>query len=97
MESTPTEFFRIDLFFSAAPFRVSLEIEKDTVIFYGERSIRVKNTLDLTVLMVDLQVLLPPERMNLALRELSLSQIYPSMHAYEEELRWSFYRLGAKG
>ncbi len=96
-EYIPIEVFRIDLYFSSDPHRVSLEIEKDTVLFYGDRPIRLKNTTELTVLMVDLQALMPPERMNLALRELSLSQIYPSMHAYEEELRWSFYRLGAKG
>jgi len=90
-------FFRIDFFFSAEPNRISLEIGKDTVMFYGDRPLRMKIQLDLTVLMVDLQSLLPPERMNRTLRELSLSHVYPSMHAYEEELRWAFYRLGAKG
>ena len=90
-------FFRIDFFFSSEPCRVSLEIEKETVFFYGDRSIRMKNKLDLTVLMVDLQALLPPERMNRSLRELSLTQVYPRMRAYEEELRWAFYRLGAQG
>ena len=90
-------YFRFDLFFSNGPHRVSLEIEKNSVLFYGESPIRLKNTLDLTVLMVDLQVLLPPERMNRSLRELSMTHVYPSMHAYQEELRWAFYRLGARG
>ena len=90
-------FFRIDFFFSTEPYRISLEIEKETVLFYGDRSIRTKNQLDLTVLMVDLQTLLPPERMNSCLRELSLTQVYPRMRSYEEELRWAFFRLGAKG
>lgn len=90
-------FFRIDLFFGTDPHRISLEIDKETVCFYGERPIRMKDTLDLTVLMVDLQGLLPSERMNRSLRELSLKEIYPRMRAYEEEMRWAFYRLGAKG
>lgn len=90
-------YFRIDLFFSTGPHRVSLEIEKDTVMFFGDRPLRLKNTTELTVLMVDLQKLIPPERMNLGLRELSQNALYPTMHAYEEELRWMFYRLGAKG
>ena len=90
-------FFRIDLFFTGDPHRISLEIDKETVCFYGDRPIRIKNPLDLTVLMVDLQSLLPPERMNRSLRELSTTGIYPSMHAYGEEIRWAFYRLGAKG
>lgn len=90
-------FFRIDFFFGTEPNRVSLEIDKDGVMFYGGRRIRMKKTLDLTVLMVDLQSLLPPERMNRSLRELSTEHVYPRMRAYEEELRWAFYRLGAKG
>lgn len=90
-------YFRIDLFFTNEPHRVSFEIEKDTVMFHGDRHLRLKNTTELTVLMCDLQALIPSERMNRGLRELSKETLYPSMHAYEEEIRWSFYRLGAKG
>ncbi len=90
-------FLRIDFFFTSEPNRISLELGKDTVIFYGDRPMRMENQLDLTVLMVDLQSLLPPERMNRSLKDLSLHHVYPSMHAYEEELRWAFYRLDAKG
>ena len=97
MKMEEKRFFRIDLFFTAAPYRISMEFEKDSVIFYGDRQIRMKNKLDLTVLMVDLQSLLPPERMNRSLRALSLTEVYPRMRAYDEELRWAFYRLGAKG
>jgi hypothetical protein len=35
--------------------------------------------------------------MNRGLRELSTETLYPSLQAYEEEIRWAFYRLGAKG
>ena len=97
MKFEEKRFFRIDFFFGTDPHRISLEIDKETVCFYGDRPIRIKNTLDLTVLMVDLQSLLPQERMNRYLRELSLNEVYPRMRAYEEELRWAFYRLGAKG
>ncbi len=97
MKMEEKRFFRIDLFFATEPYRISMEFEKNSVIFYGDRQIRMKNKLDLTVLMVDLQSLLPPERMNRSLRELSLTEIYPRMRAYEEELRWAFHRLGAKG
>ena len=90
-------YFRVDLFFGTEPNRISLELGAETVIFYGDRPLRMKNQLDLTVLMVDLQALLPPERTNRSLQNLSLTQVYPTMHAYEEELRWAFYRLGAKG
>lgn len=90
-------FFRVDLFFASEPHRVSLEIEKDTVMFHGDRHLRLKSLTELTVLMLDLQALIPPERMNRGLRELSRETLYPTMHAYEEELRWEFHRLGAKG
>ena len=90
------DYFRIDLFFSTAPHRISLEMDKQSVITYGGRPMRLKNTTELTVLLCDLQTLLPPARQNLALRTLSTEPIYPSLHGYEEEIRWMFHRLGAK-
>lgn len=88
-------FFRIDLFFTHEPNRISIEIDSDTVFFYGDLPVRLKNQLNLKILMTDLNSLLPPERVNTALRERSLSFSYSSMNAYEEEIRWAFYRLGA--
>jgi hypothetical protein len=90
-------YFRIDLFFSREPHRISLEMDDMSVITYGGRPIRMKNRTELTVLMADLASLLPPERMNRGLRELSTETLYPSLQTYEEEIRWAFYRLGAKG
>ncbi len=90
-------FFRIDLFFNQSPNRISLEIDANSVMFYADRSVRIKNALDLKILMTDLSMLLPPERMNTGLRERTLDLVYSSMNAYEEEIRWSFYRLGARG
>lgn len=89
--------FRIDLFFSNDPHRISLQVNDQGVVFYDERPIRLKNSLDLTVLMVDLHLLLPSERMNSGLRGRSMDFLYPTIFAYEEEIRWAFYRLGAKG
>lgn len=91
------EYFRIDLFFSHEPHRISLEMDDMSVITYGGRPIRMKNRTELLVLMADLASLLPPERMNRGLRELSTETLYPSLQTYEEEIRWAFYRLGAKG
>lgn len=91
------DYFRIDLFFSHEPHRVSLEMDKDSVITYGGRPIRMKNRTELAVLLADLASFLPQERMNRGLRELSTEPLYPSLQAYEEEIRWAFHRLGAKG
>ena len=91
------DYFRIDLFFSNEPHRISLEMDDMSVITYGGRPIRMKNRTELTVLMADLNSLLPPNRMNRGLRELSTETLYPSLQTYEEEIRWAFHRLGAKG
>lgn len=90
-------FFRIDLFFSREPYRISLEIDADRVLFYADRPIRIKHTLDLKILMTDLSMLLPQDRMNTGLRERTLDFVYSGVKAYEEEIRWAFHRLGARG
>jgi hypothetical protein len=91
------DYFRIDLFFSNEPHRISLEMDDMSVITFGGRPIRMKNRTELLVLLADLKSLLPPERMNRCLRELSTEPAYPSLQTYEEEIRWAFHRLGAKG
>lgn len=91
------DYFRIDLFFAREPHRISLEMDGQSVITFGGRPLRMKNRTELTVLMADLASLLPPDRMNKTLCELSLEATYPSLQTYEEEIRWAFYRLGAKG
>ncbi len=90
-------FFRIDLFFSNEPHRISLEIDSDSVMFYADLPIRLKDTLKLKILMTDLHLLLPPERMNTHMCERTLDQSFTSMNAYEEEIRWAFYRISANG
>lgn len=88
--------FRIDLFFTHEPNRISIEIDSESVFFYSDILMRLRDTLNLKILMTDLSFLLPAERMNTSLRERSLDHTYSSMNAYEEEIRWAFYRLGAK-
>jgi hypothetical protein len=90
-------FFRIDLFFSTEPHRVSLEIDHESVLFYADRPMRLKDTLNLKILMTDLHALLPPDRVNTSIRQRSMDHTYSTMNAYEEEIRWAFYRLGAQG
>jgi hypothetical protein len=88
-------FFRIDLFFTHEPNRISIEIDSESVFFYGDLPMRLKDTLNLKIVMTDLSCLLPPGRMNTSLRERTMDRTYSSMNAYEEEIRWAFYRLGA--
>lgn len=87
--------FRMDLFFSTPPHRISLEAREDSVLFYQGKLIRLRHKEDLAALMMKARAMLPEERLNHSLCNLSIASPYPSMHAYEEELRWAFYRLGA--
>ena len=96
-EAVDKTFFRVDLFFTNEPNRISLEIDHGSVLFYADRPMRLKDTLNLKILMTDLYALLPPDRMNTSLRQRSVDHTYSNMNAYEEEIRWAFYRLGAKG
>jgi hypothetical protein len=89
--------FRADLFFTTAPNRISFEIHQNNVMIYNGLRVRLQETAGITEVMSGLKSLLPPERTNEALRKMPLHMLYPSMHAYEEEIRWMFYRLGAKG
>ena len=44
--------------------------------------------------MMDLQELLPNERVGSGLKRPDTKNAYPSLRCYEEEIRWHFYRLG---
>lgn len=89
--------FRIDLFFSNDPFRISLELNDQNVIIHAGQAIRMRNTEGLMGLLSKLKALIPAERMNRGLQTMTMETIYPSFPAYQEELRWMFYRLGARG
>jgi hypothetical protein len=46
---------------------------------------------------MDLQELLPPERVGAGLRRSDTKTFYPSLRSYEEEIRWHFHRLAPRG
>lgn len=89
--------FRIDFFFTSPPHRLSFVLDNGNMMFYGDRVIRLIKQLDLKILLSDLYQLLPPARLGHLLRKQSIDESYSDMHSYNEELRWAFYRLGARG
>lgn len=89
-----SNFFRIDLFFTTSPHRYSIVLGPNNSIFYGGRPIRLRNTTEQMVLKVDLASILPPERLNSSLQKPERDRQFPTLRAYEEEIRWAFYWLG---
>lgn len=85
--------FRLDFFFRTAPVRLRASVSAESILFFHERPIRLRDTALLLGAMMDLQELLPAERVGEGLKRGDTQIYYPSLHSYEEEIRWHFYRL----
>lgn len=85
--------FRIDLFFWNAPNRLSASLSAESTMFFRGRPLRLRDTALLLGAMMDLQELLPRERVGAGLRRSDTTTFYPSLRSYEEEIRWHFHRL----
>lgn len=85
--------FRLDFFFWSAPHRLRASISSESMMFFQKRPMRLRDTALLMGAMMDLQELLPRERVGAGLRRPDTQIFYPSLKSYEEEIRWHFYRL----
>jgi len=85
--------FRLDFFFWSAPHRLRASISAEGMMFYQQRPMRLRDTALLLGAMMDLQELLPRERVGAGLRRPDTRIFYPSLKSYEEEIRWHFFRL----
>lgn len=85
--------FRLDFFFRSSPTRLRASVSAESIMFFHGRPIRLRDTALLLGAMMDLQELLPPERVGQGLKRTDTKNVYPSLHSYEEEIRWHFYRL----
>ncbi len=87
------QLFRIDLFFWNAPNRLSASVSAESVMFFQGRPLRLRDTALLLGAMMDLQELLPADRVGSGLKRPDTNTFYPSLRSYEEEIRWHFHRL----
>lgn len=85
--------FRLDFFFWSAPHRLRASISAENTMFFQKRPVRLRDTALLLGAMMDLQELLPPERISDGIRRADTKIFYPSIKSYETEIRWHFYRL----
>ncbi|WAC19919.1 hypothetical protein OVA24_00820 [Luteolibacter sp. SL250] len=87
--------FRIEFFFWTEPQRLKMSLAAAKAIFVKGRSIQLHKQEDLAAGIAELRALLPPERANTGIRQPDTA--YPSLRAYEEEIRWHFHRIGKGG
>lgn len=85
--------FRLDFFFQTTPTRLRASVSAESIMFFHERPVRLRDTALLLGAMMDLQERLPPEKVGFGLKQTDSKNTYPSLHGYEEEIRWHFYRM----
>jgi len=85
--------FRLDFFFSTSPHRLRASVSAESMMFFRDRPIRLRDTALLLGAMMDLNELLPGERVGSGLKQKDTKNFYPSLNSYEEEIRWHFHRL----
>lgn len=90
-EDTPE--FRVDIFFSSSPHRLRASVSAESMMFFRDRPVKLRETALLLGAMMDLNELLPADRVGSGLKRTDTKNYYPSLRSYEEEIRWHFHRL----
>jgi hypothetical protein len=87
--------FRFDWFFDVEPYRWQWIWDRESVVRVNQEPIRLQQHEKFVLLLQQLTSFLPAERLNGGVRKLSSGDyfVYPSVHAFEEEIVWSFYQL----
>ena len=88
--------FRLDLFFSIPPHRLRASVSAESMMFFRDRPVRLRDTALLLGAMMDVNELLPADRVGSGLKRTDTKNFYPSLHSYEEEIRWHFHRLKSR-
>lgn len=88
--------FRLDFFFSSPPFRLRASVSAESMMFFHDRPLRLRDTALLFGAMMDLRELLPAERVGSGLKRTDTKNAYPSLRSYEEEIRWHFHQLKSR-
>ncbi|HTS18280.1 MAG TPA: hypothetical protein VMP11_11950 [Verrucomicrobiae bacterium] len=93
LENVPQ--FRIEFFFAVEPYRFRWCWDSETIIRVNQDPVRFSQREKLASLLQQLAGFLPPERLNSGIRKLTAGGYftYPGVHAFEEEIIWSFYQL----
>jgi hypothetical protein len=87
--------FRSEWFFDTEPYRLQWIWDRESIVRVNQAPIRLREHEKFVLLLQQLTSFLPAERLNGGVRKLSTGGyfVYPSVHAFEEEIIWSFYQL----
>ena len=90
--------FRLELFLPAESPRTQWALTKDSVITINDAHLRLRDHDQLVSVLSALGNALSPEQTNLGIKTAmtGVEFIYPSVHAFEQEIVWSLYQM-AKG
>ena len=90
--------FRLELFVPAESPRFQWVLTKDWVLTVNDKHLRLRDRDQLVSFLAALGNMLSPEQFNLGIKKAMSGEefVYPSIHAFEQEIVWSLYQL-AKG
>jgi hypothetical protein len=91
--------FRLELFCLAETTRLQWVVTKDALLRVNGAILKLRDHDQLDGALATLGSLLPPDRVNLGIKKAAAGEnfLYPSVHAFEEEIIWSLYRMARGG
>jgi len=93
--------FRIEFYVTQNPFRFQCILDDKTALRANDQILKLRDRDQLDDLLLTLADTLPSDQTNLGIKKAAAGEdfVYPSVHAFEEEIVWSLYRMarGAEG
>jgi hypothetical protein len=90
--------FRIEYYFTQEPFRFQCVLDDKAIVRVNGQVLKLRDHTQLNSLLLTFANAFPADQTNLGIRKIVTGQefIYPSVHAFEEEIIWSLYRMTHK-
>ena len=87
--------FRIEFYITQDPFRFQCVLDDKTALRANDQILKLRDRDQLDNLLLNLASTLPPDQVNLGIQKVAAGEdfLYPSVHAFEEGIVWSLYRL----
>jgi hypothetical protein len=91
--------FRIEFYVTQDPFRFQSILNEMTALRANDQILKLRDSDQLDDLLLTLANSLPPDQTNLGIKKAAATEdfVYPSVHAFEEEIIWSLYRMANGG
>jgi len=87
--------FRLEVFLPSELPRVQWVLTKDSFITVNEAHLRLRDGDQLAIILSTLGNALSPGQVNVGIKRAMVGEqfTYPSVHAFEDEIVWSLYRM----